>query len=69
MGEYYNWVNVDKKEYISPSDFGYGSKFHESLHKDSVPRIIETKTPCILGGFELWHHGEPVCIRMMLQKM
>ncbi len=37
MGEYYNWVNVDKKEYISPSDFDYGSKFYESIHKDSIP--------------------------------
>jgi len=37
MGEYYNWVNVDKKEYICPADFDYGSKFHESMHKDSIP--------------------------------
>ena len=31
MGEYYNWVNVDKKEYICPSDFDYGNKLHESM--------------------------------------
>lgn len=37
MGEYYNWVNIDKKEYISPHDFDYGSKFWESMHKESVP--------------------------------
>jgi len=37
MGEYYNWVNVDKREYICPCDFDYGNKFHESMHKDSVP--------------------------------
>lgn len=37
MGEYYNWINVDKKEYICPRDFGYGNKFHESIHKDSIP--------------------------------
>lgn len=37
MGEYYNWVNVDKKEYICPGDFDYGNKFHESMHKDSIP--------------------------------
>ncbi len=36
MGEYYNWVNVDKKEYICPADFDYGNKFHESMHKDSM---------------------------------
>ena len=37
MGEYYNWVNVDKKEYICPADFDYGNKFYESMHKDSIP--------------------------------
>ena len=37
MGEYYNWINVDKKEYICPGDFDYGNKFHESMHKDSIP--------------------------------
>ena len=37
MGEYYDWVNVDKKEYICPGDFDYGNKFYESMHKDSIP--------------------------------
>lgn len=37
MAEYYNWINVDKKEYICPADFDYGCKFHESMHKDSIP--------------------------------
>lgn len=31
MGEYYRWVNVDRKEYLLPSNFGYGSKREESL--------------------------------------
>lgn len=30
MGEYYDWVNIDKKEYISPMDFDLGNKLHES---------------------------------------
>ena len=30
MGEYYEWVNIDKKEYISPVDFDLGNKLHES---------------------------------------
>ncbi len=30
MGEYYNWINIDRKEYIDPVDFDFGSKFHES---------------------------------------
>ena len=34
MGEYYLWANIDRKEFIAPSDFGCGSKKHESIHKD-----------------------------------
>ena len=30
MGEYYNWVNIDRKEYICPSDFGLGNKLMET---------------------------------------
>lgn len=33
MGEYFNWVNVDKKEYLCPTDFDLGNKSHESRHK------------------------------------
>lgn len=36
MGEYYNWVNVDRKEYICPADFGYGAKRYESCHRDGA---------------------------------
>lgn len=35
MGEYYDWVNVDRKEYISPCDFNYGNKAHESMQRSS----------------------------------
>lgn len=37
MGEYYHWINIDKREYICPYDFDYGSKYHETMHKDSAP--------------------------------
>ena len=30
MGEYYSWVNVDKKEYLQPGDFDLGQKSIES---------------------------------------
>lgn len=30
MGEYYRWVNVDRKEYICPADFSMGNKLLES---------------------------------------
>ena len=33
MGEYFQWVNVDKREYLCPSDFDLGNKSHESIHK------------------------------------
>lgn len=31
MGEYFDCVNDDRKEYISPGDFGLGNKLHESM--------------------------------------
>lgn len=31
MGEYYDWVNADKKECIGPNDFDFGYKRTESL--------------------------------------
>lgn len=39
MGEYFDWVNVDKREYINPGDFGFGNKFYETIHKDSAPLL------------------------------
>ncbi|MCD8383804.1 MAG: hypothetical protein LUC39_02435 [Clostridiales bacterium] len=36
MGEYYKWVNVDKKEYLSPTDFGLGNKRYESLTRGNA---------------------------------
>lgn len=30
MGEYYKWVNIDKKEYIDPFSFDYGGKILNS---------------------------------------
>ena len=35
MGEYFDWVNVDKKEYLCPVDFDLGSKLHESMFKEN----------------------------------
>lgn len=35
MGEYFDWVNVNKREYISPGDFDYDNRFHGSLHKSN----------------------------------
>lgn len=36
MVEYYNWVNVDKREYICPADFISGNKFRETMYKERV---------------------------------
>lgn len=35
MGEYFDWVNVNKREYISPGDFDYDNRFHGSLCKNN----------------------------------
>ena len=40
MGEYYSWVNVDKKEYFCPDEFGCGNKLHEQMGKDSLPLSV-----------------------------
>ena len=41
MGEYFNWINLDKKEYLVPSDFGLGSKLYEStLFPNGVLRAL-----------------------------
>ncbi len=31
MGEGYDWVNVDKREYLDPVDFNMGYKLRESM--------------------------------------
>jgi len=36
MGEYYRWVNVDRKEYICPNDFDFGNKKHESMGRGNT---------------------------------
>lgn len=34
MGEYYDWINIDKKEYLCPTYFDQGSKSRESVDRD-----------------------------------
>ncbi len=43
MGEYYSWVNVDRKEYICPGDFDFGNKLLESSapHNDCLCALKE----------------------------
>lgn len=36
MGEYYDWINADRKEYICPSDFDLGNKLHESMGRGNA---------------------------------
>lgn len=35
MGEYFCWVNVDKKEYLCPNDFDQGNKCRETVHREN----------------------------------
>ena len=37
MGEYYSWVNINKKEYIAPCDFGLGSKLWGAVVAEAPP--------------------------------
>lgn len=34
MGEYYSWINIDRKEFIAPYDFDYDNKFHGAIGRD-----------------------------------
>ena len=36
MGIYYAWVNVDKKEYIDPYDFGCSVKEWDTIYADNI---------------------------------
>ena len=36
MGEYFSWVNIDKREYITPGNFGLGQKLYESANAGNV---------------------------------
>ena len=36
MGQYYCWVNVDRKEYLCPNDFDLGNKMHETMNSDNA---------------------------------
>lgn len=31
MSEYFNWINIDRKEYLEPADFDWAINYHHSL--------------------------------------
>lgn len=41
MGEYYDWVNVDRKEYICPNDFDCGNR--NEINEYGVDPLIGNK--------------------------
>lgn len=51
MGEYFEWVNVDKKEYLSPFDFNLGCKINESSVDgnpvlNALARLMDDRWKC-----------------------
>lgn len=55
MSEYFFWANIDKKQFLSPSDFGCGCRLHESMHRENTPMSalyallsMEWKGDCVL---------------------
>lgn len=68
MGEYYSWVNVDKRELIVPEVFGSGLKFYQNSVKGvPVNRALRTLLAdrwkgdrVIFLGDETWPVEEPV---------
>lgn len=51
MGEYFNWVNVNKREYLCPGDFDCGNKSHESQNKNNpvLRALYELLSECWKG--------------------
>lgn len=63
MGEYYNWVNVDKKEYICPDDFDYGNKRWETLYRgNSFLRALRTLLSSEWKGDHILFLGDEVSV-------
>ena len=77
MGEYYSWVNVDKKEYIEPGDFNLGQKSIESTWENNdlllaLKELLSTDWKgcniLFLGDECNAHEGENNDIIKILQK-
>ena len=71
MGEYYQWVNVDKKEYISPVDFGYGSKRWQTLHvgNDFLCALYKLLATDWAGDHIIWLGKEEISyIQLIIQR-
>lgn len=60
MGEYYSWINVEKREYISPYDFDYGNKRTESLVRGNelLSALYELLSAEWMGDHVLWMSDE-----------
>ena len=41
MGEYFSWINQNKKEYISLSDFEIGNKRYESVSVNNILLFVD----------------------------
>lgn len=54
MAEYFDWVNVNKREYLHPHDFNFGAKFHESQHKENA--VLRALYELLSGRWK----GDPV---------
>ena len=54
MAEYFDWVNVNKKEYLYPHDFDCGAKFHETWHRDNV--VLRALYELLAGPWQ----GDPI---------
>ena len=54
MAEYFDWVNVNKREYLYPHDFDCGAKFHETWHRDNV--VLRALYELLAGPWK----GDPI---------
>lgn len=57
MGEYYTWINVDKREYIDPLDFDEGLKLYSLTASKS-----KTNAALHMALSNRWKHDHIVCL-------
>jgi hypothetical protein len=50
MGQYYKIVNIDKQEYISPSDFGSGVKLMEFAYPGNPSMVLSALAILLADG-------------------
>ena len=78
MATYYDWVNIDKKEYICPNDFGIRNKMHESDYENNpllgalyslLANEWKDDKIILLGDFDFRDETNPTLLKRLYAEM